>query len=189
VERRLKVYAPAPKLRERSLRGELEQARGRVESLLAEIDAVAEAGPDGEGWRDVAIATGIGLRALTTAAAAVPERQPLALASTVFEIGGLRIDTTAHRQWYGGTEVVLTPLHHQVLATMAGDPQRAFVKDELFQMVWGKQLNGGRSNAVNQAVCRIRNALVAAGAPREEFLVASRRGWVLRRDDGGGRNG
>lgn len=181
MERRLKVYAPAPRLRERSLRGELEQVRGRVENVLAELEGVAQASPQLEGWRDVVIATQIGLRALTAAAAAVPERSPLALASNTIIVGDLRIDIAARRQWYRDTEVLLTPLLHQVLVTMAAEPHRTFSNDELLQRVWGKRREGSRGHAVNHAVGRIRNALVAAGASRDEFMVALRSGWVLAR--------
>ncbi len=63
--------------------------------------------------------------------------------------------------------------------TLAAEPSRVFGKDELFRAVWRCDATAG-SCAVKLAVSKLRRALVAAGAPRERFLVSLYGvGWAL----------
>ncbi len=178
MQRRAKVYAPAPELHERSLLGEIHQIRYRLELIVPELEALSRYGPNSDRWRDTFIACGLALRAVAVSAAATPER-PLRSAMCV---GDLRVDPLTHRQWLAENEIVLSPLHHRVLATMASDPYRGFSKAELLQRVWAKSMINPRGTAVNHAICRIRKSLAAAGATPDAFLIVTRSGWVLAGD-------
>jgi hypothetical protein len=52
MQRRAKVYAPAPELHERSLLGEIHQIRYRLELIVPELEALSHYGPNSDRWRD-----------------------------------------------------------------------------------------------------------------------------------------
>jgi DNA-binding response OmpR family regulator len=118
-------------------------------------------------------------RAVVAAVAAMPSVPICPAPVTELRVAELRIDTRLRRQWYGEVEFELTPLHQQLLITMAREPARVFGKDELARLVWRRRWDG-RSCAVKIAVSKLRRALVAAGAPSGEFLVVVHGvGWAL----------
>jgi DNA-binding response OmpR family regulator len=134
-----------------------------------------------ERWERVEQAARLARRAVVAALTAVPPVPDFPPPVTELRVGELRINLLTRRQWYGELEVELSPLHHQLLVTMANEPSRVFGKDELLRTVW--RLDGGaQSCAVKLAVSKLRRALVAAGAPRDRFLVSLRGvGWALVR--------
>ena len=55
----------------------------------------------------------------------------------VIRVRGLRIDKTARRVWVNGEEKLLTATEFDLLAFLAGHPDRVFSTDELYREVWG----------------------------------------------------
>jgi site-specific recombinase XerD len=156
--------------RARAVAGELHLIRVRVESLLADVGERVAEDEHLEEWLRVEGAARLARRALVAAGGALPPLPPTVPHTADLRVGLLRVDPPARRQWYGETEFALTPLHHQLLAVLAGDPYRVFSKGELVSAVWRD--GGARSNAVNTSVSRLRRALVAAGAPPGAWLLS-----------------
>lgn len=173
-----RVRVPETFPRERLVLGELHLLRSRVDGVLDEIGVVLrQPDVDEDGWPRVEEATRLARRALVAAVGAVPPLSAVAPTPGVLRVGELRVDRASGRQWYGEVEFELTPLHHRLLAVMAGEPQRVFGKDELAAEVWRRP---GRANAVKVSVSRVRRALVAAGAPPDRFLLSVHGvGWAL----------
>lgn len=177
-----RVRVPDPFPRERVVLGELHLLRGRLDETLTEVARVIETAAQPEvGWLRVEEAARLARRALSAAVGAAPPLPTAGARESQLRVGDLRVDTLAHRQWYGEVEFELTSLHHRLLAVMAADPYRVYAKDELLASVW-RRSPVGRSNAVNTSVSRVRRALVAAGAPRGAFLLNLHgSGWALTR--------
>jgi DNA-binding response OmpR family regulator len=53
------------------------------------------------------------------------------------KIRGLQIDKTARRVMINGQEVIFTSKEYDLLVLLAGNPDRVFGKDELFERIWG----------------------------------------------------
>jgi DNA-binding response OmpR family regulator len=159
--------------------GELHLIRGRLEGMLAEVAEAIQQSDQDERWERVEQAARLARRAVMAAAAAMPPAPSYAAPATELRVGELRVEIRTRRQWYGEAEFELTPLHHQLLVTMAAEPFRVFGKDELLRTVWRRKTEG-ESCAVKIAVSKLRRALVRAGAPRERFLVSLYGvGWAL----------
>jgi DNA-binding response OmpR family regulator len=170
-----RVRMPSSYPLERVVEGELQLLRRRLDLVLEEVGRLAASGEPA--WLRVEETSRIARRAMLAALGAVPALSSADVAREL-EVGSLRVDTVARRQWYLQREVVLTPLEHRLLAVMAADPARVFAKDELAQLVWRDA--AAALNAVRLAVGRVRTALVAAGAPRGTYLVSSYGvGWSL----------
>ena len=175
-----RVRRPETFPRERVVAGELHLIRARLDGLLAEVATLAA--DEQDAWVRVEEAARLSRRALVAAVGAVPPLPPLVAREGELMVGALRVDIASRRQWYGEVEFELTPLHHQLLATLAADPYRVFAKDELLTLVWRR--GPERGNAVNTSVSRLRRALVAAGAPAGEFLLSVHGvGWALTRPE------
>jgi len=163
--------------------GELHLLRGRLEGMLAEVAEEVQASDQPEGWERVEEAARLARRAVVAAVAAMPPVPSYPAPVTELRVGELRIDRRTRRQWYGEVEFQLTPLHHQLLVTMAREPSRVFGKDELARLVWRRQ-SDGQGCAVKIAVSKLRRALVSAGAQRGDFLtVVYGVGWALAPTD------
>jgi DNA-binding response OmpR family regulator len=174
-----RVRVPETYPRERVVLGELHLLRGRLEGMLAAVVEEVEASDQPERWERVEEAARLARRAVVAAVAAMPPIPSCPASVSELRVGELRIDTRLRRQWFGEVEFELTPLHQQLLATMALEPARVFGTDELAHLVWQRRWDG-RSCAVKLAVSKLRRALVAAGAPGGEFLVAVHGiGWAL----------
>lgn len=52
------------------------------------------------------------------------------------EIRGIKIDKTARRVFVNGEEKILTTKEFDLLAFLAGNPNRVFTKEELFKEIW-----------------------------------------------------
>ena len=173
-----RVRQPATYPAERVLIGELHLLRSRLDELLGRIASVVVAAERDEEWLRVEQGARLSRRAIAAAVAATPSLPLSAPGAGELRVGRLRVDTLARRAWYGDSEFELTPLHHQLLATMATDPCRVFGKDELLAAVWGR--NRTNTNAVNTSVSRVRRALVAAGAPQGSYMFSLHGvGWSL----------
>jgi DNA-binding response OmpR family regulator len=177
------VRVPETFPREQVLLGELHLLRGRLDGVLDQIGTVLrQPDVDEDGWPRVEEAARLARRARRALAAAVGAVPPLPTITPVrglLQVGELRVDPAAGRQWWGDSELELTPLHHRLLAVMAAEPCRVFGRDELAAEVWRRPK---RADAVKVSVSRLRRALVAAGAPADRFLVSIHGvGWALTR--------
>ena len=60
----------------------------------------------------------------------------------VLEIRGLRIDRTSRRVWVNGEERQFTAKEFDLLAFLAGHPDRVYKKEELFREIWNMESFG-----------------------------------------------
>jgi hypothetical protein len=177
-----RVRVPDTYPRDRVVLGELHLLRGRLDGALDDVAQLIAAGGDAEReWVQVEEAARLARRALVAAVSAAPLPRPLAALPGEFRVGELRVDAVTRRQWWAEAEFELTPLHHRLLAVMAAEPYRVFRKDELAAEVW-RSRGEDRRGAVKVGVCRVRQALVRAGAPPGRFMVSLHGvGWALTR--------
>jgi hypothetical protein len=177
-----RVRVPDTYPRERVVLGELHLLRGRLDGALEDVAAVIAKGsaqelewlrveergaPGSSGARG-----GCDRGAATTAGCSARRR---------VEGGRASRRSPDAAAVVGEAEFELTPLHHRLLAVMAADPFRVFGKDELAAEVWGSH-GEDRRGAVKVGVCRVRQALVRAGAPQGRFMVSLHGvGWALTR--------
>jgi DNA-binding response OmpR family regulator len=177
-----RVRVPDTYPRERVVLGELHLLRGRLDGTLEDLAHLIAKGGDGEqGWLRVEEAARLARRALAAAVGAAPSPPPRSSQTGELRVGELCVDPSTRRQWFGEAEFELTPLHHRLLAVMAAEPFRVFGKDELAAEVWGVR-GQDRGGAVKVGVCRVRQALVRAGASRGRFMVSLHGvGWALTR--------
>jgi hypothetical protein len=170
-----RVRVPDIYPRERVVLGELHLLRGRLDDALEDVAHLIASGDDAEReWLQVEEAARLARRALSAAVDAAPPPRALAPPAGELCVGELRVDPATRRQWYGEAEFELTPLHHRLLAVMAADPFRVFGKDELASEVW-RARGADRRCAVKVGVCRVRQALIQAGAPRPVHGLSARR--------------
>ena len=174
-----RVRVPDSYPRERVVLGELHLLRGRLDGTLDDVGRLVASG--GDEWCRVEEAARVARRALVAAVSAAPPPPALAPLPGELCVRELRVDPVTRRQWWGEAEFELTPLHHRLLAVMAADPFRLFGKDQLAAEVWGGR-GEDRRGAAKVAVCRVRQALVRAGAPSGRFMVSLHGvGWALTR--------
>ena len=166
-----RVRVPETYPLERVVLGELHLLRSRLDGALEDVAHLIASGNDAEReWLRVEEAVRLARRALGAAVSAAPAPPPVAPPAGELCVGELRVDPSTRRQWYGEAEFELTPLHHRLLAVMAADPFRVFGKDELAAEVW-RVRGKDQGAAVKVGVCRVRRALVRAGAPQGRFMV------------------
>jgi two-component system, OmpR family, alkaline phosphatase synthesis response regulator PhoP len=67
-------------------------------------------------------------------------RRRSATASTVFQFGDCRLDTTAHKLFRNGRETVLTTKEFRLLEFLARSPGRALTRDQILDAVWGNEI-------------------------------------------------
>lgn len=177
-----RVRVPDTYPRERVVLGELHLLRGRLDDALEDVAyLIAKGSAQEREWLQVEEAARLAHRALAAAVSVAPAPPALVPLAGELRVDELRVDTVTRRQWFGEAEFELTPLHHRLLAVMATEPYRVFAKDELAAEVWAAR-GEDRRGAVKVGVCRVRQALVRAGAPQGRFMVSLHGvGWALAR--------
>jgi DNA-binding response OmpR family regulator len=98
-------------------------------------------------------------------------RRGILSSAGVIQFGPLRIDTNAHTVTFASTPVDLRRLEYALLVHLARDPGRVHTKEDLLRELWGYQ-SGGSTRTVDTHACRLRGALVKAGA--SGWLIAVR---------------
>jgi DNA-binding response OmpR family regulator len=95
-------------------------------------------------------------------------RRRVAKPSERFRFGDFELDTTAHKLFRKGQEVVLTAKEFRLLEYFASRSGRALTRDEILRAVWGNSIIvTGRS--VDRCVTTLR-AKVESDAHRPEFI-------------------
>ncbi len=78
-------------------------------------------------------------------------------------VGALELDERSRRARVGGQELPLTKTEFDLLAVLAGAPDRAFDRNALLDRVWGDWYSDG--HVVDVTVGRLRRKLADAGLP------------------------
>jgi DNA-binding response OmpR family regulator len=76
-------------------------------------------------------------------------------AAAVIVLGAVTLDLDGRRLLRGDEEIRLTPTEFDLLATLAGRPERAFTRDELLQRVWDWR-DAGSTRTVDSHVAGLR---------------------------------
>ena len=106
-------------------------------------------------------------------------RQPNDLATPdVITLGGLVIDTAAHRVTRDGAEIMLTPLELEILVALAHRPNVVLSRDTLLEEVWGYQRSSADTRLVNVHVQRLRSKIELD--PEHPRLIITVRGAGYR---------
>lgn len=106
-------------------------------------------------------------------------RQPNDLAAPdVITMGGLVIDTAAHRVTRDGAEIMLTPLELEILVALAHRPNVVLSRDTLLEEVWGYQRSSADTRLVNVHVQRLRSKIELD--PEHPRLIITVRGAGYR---------
>ena len=106
-------------------------------------------------------------------------RQPNDLAAPdVITLGGLVIDTAAHRVTRDGAEIMLTPLELEILVALARRPNVVLSRDTLLEEVWGYQRSSTDTRLVNVHVQRLRSKIELD--PEHPRLIITVRGAGYR---------
>ena len=106
-------------------------------------------------------------------------RQPNDLAAPdVITLGGLVIDTAAHRVTRDGAEIMLTPLEFDILVALARRPNVVLSRDTLLEEVWGYQRSSADTRLVNVHVQRLRSKIELD--PEHPRLIITVRGAGYR---------
>ena len=106
-------------------------------------------------------------------------RQPNDLAAPdVITLGGLVIDTAAHRVTRDGAEIMLTPLELEILVALARRPNVVLSRDTLLEEVWGYQRSSADTRLVNVHVQRLRSKIELD--PEHPRLIITVRGAGYR---------
>lgn len=106
-------------------------------------------------------------------------RQPNDLAAPdVTTLGGLVIDTAAHRVTRDGAEIMLTPLELEILVALAHRPNVVLSRDTLLEEVWGYQRSSADTRLVNVHVQRLRSKIELD--PEHPRLIITVRGAGYR---------
>ena len=80
------------------------------------------------------------------------------------QVGSLRLDTAARTATVAGASVKLSRTEFDLLAKLAGDPQRVFAKAELKRAIWGTNASGHGDRTIDSHAHRLRRRLHDAGA-------------------------
>jgi DNA-binding response OmpR family regulator len=86
--------------------------------------------------------------------------------SRVLSVGNLRVDLLRQDVSIDGRTVSLTPAEMRLLSTLAGDPDRAFTRDELMEALWDAAIPGA-SRACDTHVLNLRRKLDGSGVSIE----------------------
>lgn len=106
-------------------------------------------------------------------------RQPNDLATPdVITLGGLVIDTAAHRVTRDGAEIMLTPLEFDIFVALARRPNVVLSRDTLLEEVWGYQRSSADTRLVNVHVQRLRSKIELD--PEHPRLIVTVRGAGYR---------
>jgi two-component system phosphate regulon response regulator PhoB len=79
----------------------------------------------------------------------------------VLRVGDLVVNTSSKQVTLCGHAIALSVKEFQLLATLAGDPERVFSKQELLEQVWGFR-SPGRTRTLDTHASRLRHKLGAA---------------------------
>jgi len=96
---------------------------------------------------------------------AILRRAPITPAHHVLEAGRLHIDRSARRAEWCGQELELCRMEFDLLACLAGDPQRAFTREELLRAVWGHP-PGAVTRTLDTHASTLRRKLAVASGER-----------------------
>lgn len=77
-----------------------------------------------------------------------------------FQGVNLKIDRNSRRVYVKGQEVILTTKEFDVLSCLAGNPNRVYSKEELFEQIWGLESHGDHAT-VTVHVGKIRDKICA----------------------------
>jgi two-component system, OmpR family, alkaline phosphatase synthesis response regulator PhoP len=80
------------------------------------------------------------------------------------KVGELEIDRDRFEVRMNGRPVELTPKEFELLATLAGAPGRVFARDDLLDLVWGRE-GFVEPRTVDVHVARLRGKFIAAKVP------------------------
>lgn len=106
-------------------------------------------------------------------------RQPNDLAAPdVITLGGLVIDTAAHRVTRGGSGDHAHPLEFEILVALARRPNVVLSRDTLLEEVWGYQRSSTDTRLVNVHVQRLRSKIELD--PEHPRLIITVRGAGYR---------
>lgn len=98
-------------------------------------------------------------------------------ASSIWQIGDLLLDESAHQVVRGDTVLKLTHTEFELLTTLAHSPGRVFSRAQLLARVWGFD-EFGASNLVDVHMSTLRRKLEVAGARMIHTIRGA--GYVLR---------
>lgn len=102
-------------------------------------------------------------RVLAARVGAAIRRSGVGAAEAIAGDGPLTIDRRARRVLVHGSEVALTKIEFDLLATLAEEPDRAWSRDALIDRVWGAWYSD--AHVVDVTVGRVRRKLGDAGLP------------------------
>lgn len=103
-------------------------------------------------------------RELLLRVAAILKRcsKPGTISSQELAYGPIRIDLTAHRVFVDGKFVAMTPKEFDLLTLMVGQPNVAFSRKQLLDMVWGGDPTGG-TRTLDTHIKQVRRAIAPYG--------------------------
>lgn len=90
--------------------------------------------------------------------AALLKRDSGKAASTIFQIGELKLDAEAHDVWLNGSSVMLTLKEYSILYKLISNPGRVFSREQLLDDIWGFDFDGDM-RTVDSHVARLRTKL------------------------------
>ena len=76
--------------------------------------------------------------------------------------GDITLDAEQHRVLRGGTEIKLGPTEYRLLSTLLEKPGRVFSRDQLLDLVWGRDIYVD-TRTVDVHIARLRKALLQHG--------------------------
>lgn len=84
--------------------------------------------------------------------------------SSIFELGGIQVDSDQHKVMKNGTEVHLLPKEFRLLEFFVRHPQRVFSPEELLENVWESDTSA-HNDSVRGHITRLRKKLDTPGQP------------------------
>ncbi len=115
---------------------------------------------------------------------ALLRRSPHAPASAAtFRWKGLALFLDEHRVQVNGTDVILTTLEFDLLATLMRRPRTVFSRNQLIDSVWGDTGYDGGMRLVDNQVYRLREKLVSAGMDPCPIATIRGVGYAFRPED------
>lgn len=90
--------------------------------------------------------------------AALLKRDAGKTTSTVFRIGELKLDSSAHDVWLGEESIMLTLKEYSILFKLISNPGRVFSREQLLDDIWGFDFDGDM-RTVDSHVARLRTKL------------------------------
>ena len=97
---------------------------------------------------------------------------------TVLEVGGIRLESDAHRVFRDGFEVHLGPTEFRLLSALMERPGKVWTRDALLDRVWGRDIYVD-TRTVDVHIGRLRKALGGAAAT-DPIRTVRGTGYALR---------